>query len=386
MRFIDITRRIWKAFQDNNCFLWAASLTYTTLFALVPLLAVALSLFKAFGGFKELQETILMPIISEILDPTHKMEVLQHVQAYVDRINVGTLGILGTSIFILTFIPLFSSLEKAINNIWGRTENRPFWLKFAMYWAVTTLGPVAAVIIFGSVSFLSKLMPELSFLHTLKPLLVIFIVFSLFIIYKLVPNTEVDNGPALMGAGIGGLIWLISSFLYQSYMKVVTTSFTIYGSLGAIPVFLLWIYINWLVILLGAEIAFFVQFPDYLNGNSKVTPTKLFKASIDILGILFRNIKRGNFLGEKELLENSNYLPGIVSTVITTLTSSGILSAKENILLPSKGADEILVSDLIGLFIGDINEDVLAGIGCENCNDIEPFVHRALSEIKPGIS
>ena len=386
MKLIDNTRRIWKAFQDNNCLLWASSLTYTTLFALVPLLAVALSLFKAFGGFRELQETILMPIISEILDPTHKMEVLQHIQSYVDRINVGTLGMFGTSIFILTFIPLFSALEKAINNIWGRTENRPFWFKFAMYWAVTTLGPVAAVIVFGFVSFLSKLMPELSFLHTLKPLLIVFIVFSLFIIYKLVPNTEVENRSALIGAGIGGLIWVISSFLYQSYMKVVTTSFTIYGSLGAIPVFLLWIYINWIVILLGAEIAFFVQFPEYLTEDKKATPAKLFRASIDLLDVLFRNIKKGIFLGEKELSERSNYPLSIVSLVISTLISSGILSVRENLLLPNKGASEILVSDLADLFIGDINSDLLAGMRPEDCQDIGAFISMPLSEIKPGIS
>ena len=120
---------VWKDFNKNNGFLWATTLTYTTLFALVPLLAVALSLFKAFGGFEELQENMLLPLLTEILDPTHKIQVIDHIEGYVDRINAGALGIIGTIVFILTFVPLFLGMEGAMNTIWHKQDDRSIWRK-----------------------------------------------------------------------------------------------------------------------------------------------------------------------------------------------------------------------------------------------------------------
>lgn len=362
--------QIWRDFNKNNGLLWAASLTYTTLFALVPLLAVALSLFKAFGGFEEIQEAFLLPIVSEILDPTHKIKVMEYIQGYVDKIDAGTLGIIGTLAFILTFIPLFIGMEKAINTIWARVDDRPIWLKFVMYWAIATLGPVAVVISMTTVSSFVKFVPALSLIQSLKPMIILFIIFGLFLIYKLVPNTDVGNKPALIGAITGGILWIIANFMYQTYMNYATASFSIYGSLGAIPVFLLWIYINWVIILLGAQVSRFAQYPQAGYPNGDTTPAELFGASLDILSKLFISINNGTYPNEAYLNKLVSYPPEIISTIVERLRSADIITIKGDLILPAKPKEGIRASHLLQIFMGDIKGEALEKIDISKLDEL----------------
>ncbi|MBT8490879.1 MAG: YihY/virulence factor BrkB family protein, partial [Deltaproteobacteria bacterium] len=287
MTITENIRLIWKDFNKNNAFLWATTLTYTTLFAIVPLLAVALSLFKAFGGFQELQENMLLPLLSEMLDPTHKIQVMEYTQLYVDKINAGALGIIGTVVFILTFVPLFIGMESAMNTIWQKVDDRPIWRKFVTYWTIITLGPIAIVATMSTASSFHAYIPGLAFLEPFRPMMLLGIILVLFLIYKLVPNTEVGTKPALIGATSSTICWIIANFGYKTYMTYATASFSIYGSLGAIPVFLLWIYINWIIFLFGVQMAKSVQYPPRQYPTGAATPAQLLKASLDLLSLIF---------------------------------------------------------------------------------------------------
>ncbi|MEA2102729.1 MAG: YhjD/YihY/BrkB family envelope integrity protein [Thermodesulfobacteriota bacterium] len=372
--------QIWKNFNDDQGFLWATSLTYTTLFALVPLLAVGLSLFKAFGGFDDIQTNIILPFVSEMLDPTHKIKVMQHIQSYVDKIDAGALGVIGTSIFILTFVPLFLGMEKAINNIWGRVDDRPLWHKFITYWAITTLGPVAMVIIISLVSLFNEVIPGLQLLESLKPMMVFYLIFGLFLVYKLVPNTQVNNKSALTGAASGAAIWVLANIAYHTYMKHATASFNIYGSLGAIPVFLLWIYINWLIILLGAEISMYVQYPVAGSKKGGIDPAERFRASTDLLILIFQGMSSGQYLSEAQITSEMNYPPGVIPSVIGRLKSAGLLRAEGSIILPSKAANAISMSEIARIFMGNIEQDLFNRLSI----DAQGLTDLSLEDIIPG--
>ncbi len=362
IKYINISLQIWKAFSANNGPLWATSLTYTTLLAIVPLLAVALALFKAFGGFEQAQETYFFPLINEMLDPTHKIEVMGYIQKFVNNIDVGVLGIVGTLIFLLTFIPLFISMERAINAIWARVDDRPIWLKFAIYWAITTLGPMVIVVSMVVLSMLSSYVPGLEYLKTMKPFVLLLIILSLFFIYKLVPNTDVWNKPAFIGASAGGVLWIMASLLYQTYMKYTTTTITIYGSLGAIPIFLLWIYLNWFIILLGAQVARYAQYPQKKHLTCTANSADLFRASIDILKTLSTHIATGAYLTEARLSRITHYPPEILSKVIESLGASGLILIKGDLLLPTKSLSAIRPADLVQIFIGNIKDGAFKGL------------------------
>jgi membrane protein len=366
-KYSDAILHIWRTFNKNNGPLWATSLTYTTLFALVPLFAVALSLFKVFGGFEQVQKIYLFPLISEMLDPTQKIEVMRYIQGFVDQIDAGVLGIMGTFVFLLTFIPLFMTIERSINVIWGRKDDRPLWIKFAIYWAIATLGPLVIVTAMITLSVLTQYIPALSFLEILKPFVLILIIFSLFIIYKLIPNTEVRNKPALVGAVTGGLLWIIASLLYQNYMEFIAGTITIYGSLGAIPIFLLWIYLNWFIMLLGAQISRYAQYP----GKTYISnPAILFRASIDILKTLSSHVTEGTYLKEPKLDKITLYPPEIVSKVIDGLRSADLVLIKGDIILPAKPLSAIKPSDLMRIFIGDIKGDAFKGIDLSKPDEV----------------
>jgi len=357
MRHIEAAVTIWRAFKKSGGLLWATTLTYTALFAIVPLIAVALSLFKAFGGFEEIQRNTL-PILFDMLDPSRKVHFMQLIQKYVNNIHAGALGSIGTIVFILASIPLYMGAERAINTLWGKSEDRPIWIRFAVCWVIITLGPFAIIVALSGLSFISRFLPGFPFMKSIKTIMVIFIIMALFLIYKIVPNTAVRNKPAFIGALAGGFSWILAYHLYQTYMIYATASFNIYRSLGAIPVFLLWIYINWIILLVGVQITKYVQYPGMGDGDGYNTPTNLFLASAEMLKLLFSGMNNGVYYTEAMLLRDLRSPPEVTSTAIQRLRSAGIVTMKGDIILPALAMQDIKISNLIEIFLGHIEEDV----------------------------
>jgi membrane protein len=144
-------------------------------------------------------------------------------------------------------------------------------------------------------------------------------------------------------------------------MKYTTYSFNIYGSLGAVPVFLLWIYINWLILLLGVQITRQAQYPSLTGNPHLIEPSSKFCASVDIFKLLFSGMSRGIYYDEHKLISKLVSIPPEVSsTTISTLISSGLLLSNGKMLLPAKGMHEIKVLDMLHLFMGHIENDIIS--------------------------
>ncbi len=329
---------VWQSFVRNRCPARAAALSYATLLALIPLLAVALgvtsSLLKREGeerieqfveklvqsvtppaviirqqqgsqpriiGIPEFKLAISNPPVTAAtpsnLAPAEtsfettpnstsvnvatvpspepaqpgeilaaRREIARRINEFIQNTRSGALGITGTAFLIFMAISLLNRVEMTINDIWGVTQRRSWPVRIVQYWAVITLGPIViigALAMAGGPYFemtkrLLTAMPvvgELAF--KLLPVALLWFGFALF--YELTPNTKVRWSAALVGGIVAGTLLHLNSVFGFLYVSRVVTQSKIYGSLGLVPVFMVGLYLSWLILLLGAQVAYAYQ-------------------------------------------------------------------------------------------------------------------------------
>jgi membrane protein len=250
-----VFRDTFKQMQQAQLPMVASSLAYTTILSIVPLLAVSFAIFKAFGGMQKLY-AILEPIILARLAQGTNEEAVSILHRLIDNTQAAAIGIGGLIGLIFTSMSMLSSFEKAINLVWQAKITRGIFQRIAAYWLFITLGPLALSVAVGVAT--SSNFP----LHYLFPSgtgMFLISVGIFFCIYKWVPQTYVKWRCALISSLFTASIWNIASDAYTFYAKKIVTYSAIYGSLGAIPIFLLWIYILWLIVLTGAALTAALQ-------------------------------------------------------------------------------------------------------------------------------
>jgi membrane protein len=249
----------------------AMSLVYTTLLSVVPLLAVSFSVLKGFGVHNQIE-----PILFNFLEPLGPkgMELGQQVIGFVENVRVGVLGSLGLGLLIYTVISLIQKIESAFNYVWQVERLRSLSQRFSNYLSVILIGPVLVFSALGitasvmSLDIVQKLLTiepfgRLFVLATkLVPYLLICVAFTF--IYIFIPNTRVRFVSAVTGALVGGVLWQSTGWAFAAFIASSSKYAAIYSSFAILILLLIWLYLNWLILLLGAQVAFFVQHPQYL--------------------------------------------------------------------------------------------------------------------------
>ena len=280
-----------RGFIDNRCPLRAAALCYTTLLALVPLLAVVFSVSKSF--LRESSANVVPKVLDAIVEKVApqleylpaegqatgttpkghvvvsaqaRQQVVATIQSFIGNIDAGKLGTVGMVLLALVAVRLLMTIEQTFNDIWGVHKGRSMWRKIVYYWTSITLGPIVlltALTVTGTAEFASVL-GKLSIvpgfervLLQLAPYVILWVGFAF--MYGLMPNTRVRFPAALIGGIVGGTLWQLNSLLNTMYISRVVTYSKIYGALGIVPVFLVGLYFSWLIVLLGAQVAFAAQ-------------------------------------------------------------------------------------------------------------------------------
>lgn len=252
-----------RGFVRDRCILQASALTYSTLLAIVPLLALMFSVLKGLGVQKTLEPLIIknLAVGSE--------EAVQAIITYIDNTQVSQLGTVGLLALLLTVLMLLSNIEKAFNSIWGVAETRTFSRRFADYFSVVTLGPIIMLAAISMTSSLqshtlvttlkeiSYLGPMIVALFKMVPFIGMWVVFVA--LYLFMPNTSVRLFPAIMGGVFGGTLWQLAQFFYVNSQVGVSRYNAIYGTMAALPIFMIWIYVSWIIVLLGVELTYAVQ-------------------------------------------------------------------------------------------------------------------------------
>lgn len=255
-RFFRLLRQIGRRFAQDDCFNLAASLTYTTLLALVPLVTIGLAIFSAFPAFREFTVGV-NEFIAKTMLPAAVGQIIQtHLEEFTR--SAGRLTALGFAVLAITAVLLMQTIDRAMQRIFRVVRKRVFGLRALVYASVLLLGPL---LIGASVSLTSYLVRASTSvaqrydaleLLDLVPVLLTAIAFAL--MYFIVPNRRVALRHALLGGFLAAILFEIMKRLFAHYVAQFPTYTLIYGAFAAIPIFLIWIYLSWLVALLGAVI------------------------------------------------------------------------------------------------------------------------------------
>ncbi len=248
-------RYVFQQFFAGRTMQSASSLAYTTLLSLVPLIAVMFSFFSNLPVFKDLSE-----IIQEFVFNNFVPSFGQTIRDYLINFSIKASNLTTTGIVVLVIIALMlmSTINSALDNIWQINKRRHLVARFLVYWAILTLGPVLIGAGFYSTSYLFTLplvdRVDTARLLTLMPFYTSSIAFTL--LYVLVPNTHVNRRHAITGGIAAAVLFELAKYTFGLYVKAVPTYTVIYGAVAVIPMFLIWIYVSWLIVLFGAQISY----------------------------------------------------------------------------------------------------------------------------------
>ncbi|MAK72100.1 MAG: hypothetical protein CMF19_08670 [Idiomarinaceae bacterium] len=250
----------------------AGHLTYVSLLSLVPLIVVMFTIFSAFPVFEQLQRNIEDALIANLL-PTSGEQLKQYIDEFVA--NASRMTAVGIGFLFVVAVMLISAIDSTLNNIWRDTSKRRFIVSLAIYWMILTLGPVLIGSGLAATSYLISLTQFAeeyvsgvrSFMLWFVPVVTSFVAFVL--LYQLVPNRTVKFRYAAFGAVIAAILFELSKQIFSLYITHFPTYQAIYGALATVPILLIWIYLSWNIVLVGAELAVSLEEYQYLNRRSK---------------------------------------------------------------------------------------------------------------------
>ena len=312
----------------------AMSLVYTTLLSLVPLLAIAFSVLKGFGVQNQMQ-----PLLENLLAPLGEQgaEVTRQIIGFVDNMKVGVLGAVGLGMLIYTVISLMQKIEAAFNYAWRVTQVRPFARRFGDYLSVILVGPVLAFASLGATASLAAidlgdfaaLAPLFKGAVSVLPYLLIVVAFTF--VYSFMPNTKVTIRAALVGALVAGLLWNLAGWIFASFVVGSGQYTAIYSAFATLILFLIWLYLSWLILLIGGVIGYFVQHPEAVRlTGGDVRPGG---ASREALALMFAlRAARDHISGRAPSCEE---LAGEARLPITSVTPVVEALERARILVPS---------------------------------------------------
>ena len=250
----------------------AMSLVYTTLLSIVPLLAVSFSVLKGFGVHNQIE-----PLLLNFLAPLGPKgeELSASIISFVENIRVGVLGSLGLVLLFYTVVSLIQKVESSFNYVWQVEHLRGIAQRFSNYLSVILIGPVLVFTALGVTatalnhSLVQQLMTVEPFgylivsMTRLLPYLLVIAAFSF--IYMFIPNTRVRLFPALIGGLVAGVLWQSSGWAFAAFIASSSKYAAIYSGFAIMILLLIWLYLNWLILLLGAQVSFYVQYPQYMT-------------------------------------------------------------------------------------------------------------------------
>lgn len=254
--------------RGNDLKITAGYLSFITLLSLIPILTVMLSVISAFPKFTGARELIEGFIFTNFL-PASSHQIQGYIDSFVD--NASKMTAVGIIFLIAVALSLISSVDTALNKIWRVQNKRKGVISFSIYWMVLTLGPVFIGASIGVTSYIVSMADSLTggviglALIELLPFTISAIAFLF--LYMLVPNRDVPLRPALAGAVFAALMFEVTKRGFALYITNFPSYQVIYGTLATIPILFIWVYLSWIVVLLGAE--FTVMLEDKMSGNNQ---------------------------------------------------------------------------------------------------------------------
>ena len=338
----------------------AMGLVYTTLLSLVPLLAVSFSVLKGFGVHNQVEPTLL-----SLLQPLgdQGVEITNKIIEFVDNVNVRVLGSLSLVFLFYTVISLLTKIEQALNNTWRIQKSRGLIQRITEYTSIIMVGPVLIFTGIGltttiSTSFVSNTLASMEGYGTLiwfgsKLASFLLIACAITFIYVLVPNERVKLKSAFTGAVVAALLWKITGWLFSSFVAGSVKYSAIYSGFAVTIIFMIWLYISWLILLVGASVAYYHQHPESTSSRQQVL--RLSARLREKIGLLLMLRVGQSFHQDSEkqtkqqLSKNLDIAAEALALIIRPLEKHGLLteSCDNNpVYLPGKSLEHIKIREI----------------------------------------
>jgi membrane protein len=337
----------------------AMSLAYTTLLSLVPLMVFSFSILKGLGARGDLRY-----ILHEFFRPmgSAASQLTESVMQFVTNMRGDVLGSIGLGFLVYTVITTIQKVEASFNFVWRVERPRSFARRFTEYLSVMIVGPILLAVAIGLLGsaehspfaqWLNAIPPlawTVAFLGEFVPYVIVTIVFTF--MYAFIPNTRVEFRAALIGGVTAGVIWALvgkvftTVILYSSQMMAVYTGFAI------VLTTLIWVYLSWLILLIGAQLAFYVQFPQYLRHGQEaveLTGSARETAGLSVMYLIGRDFGAGKTYWTGNGLAAELDIPSTaLAPVLACLERGGLIVATEKEqLLPGRDLGSIQLANVI---------------------------------------
>ncbi len=259
LQLFEVPIEVLRRFGSDRLPRHAAALAFSSLLALAPMAAIALSLFSLFSGFEQLG-TSFEDFIYQFLVPTASDDLRTYFEQFAGQ--AGKLTLFGLVFFLLTALLLLATIEQSFNDIWRVKKGRNMTSRLTVYWALVSLGPF----LMGGSLTLSTYLLSLSGgagenIHSFGLLLLPFLLetMAFWLLYLIMPNVRVSLVHGLVGALVASLLFEITKGLFKAYISNFANYDVVYGALSTLPILLIWVYLSWVVALIGAEVVAVLQ-------------------------------------------------------------------------------------------------------------------------------
>lgn len=354
-----------RGFAKDNCALRASALTFYTLLSIVPVAAMAFGIAKGFGFEKLLEKQIIASFAGQ---EEAILKIIDFAHSLLENTKGGVIASIGIVLLFWSVFKILNHIENAMNHIWS-VASRSYGRKFSDYLAIMLICPILVIIsssmnvyitaqvtaITGKVALLAMVSPLIFWVLKMIPYVLIWFLFTL--IYMVMPNTRITFTSGILAGITAGTIFQISQSIYISAQIIVAKYNAIYGSFAALPLFLIWLQLSWLIVLLGAEISYahqnvasFEFEPDYRQTSNAFN--KLLALLISHL--LVKSFEAGNDPATvRQISQHLQIPPRLIEEIIEDLVDSGILSPtsanlQETAYQPARDINVMSIGFIIG--------------------------------------
>ncbi len=318
----------------------AMSLAYTTLLSIVPLMVFSFSILKSLGARGDLRF-----ILQEFFAPMggSSDQLTESVLQFVRNMRGDLLGSIGLAFLVYTVVTTIQKVETSFNFLWRVDRQRSFLRRFSEYLAVMTLGPALLAVALGLLAGAER-SPFALWLDAIKPLawilsavgkmlpyVIVTVIFTF--MYVFIPNTKVNFRAALIGGITSGVVWALVGKVFTAFIVYSSSMVAIYTGFAVVLTTLIWVYLSWLILLIGAQLAFYLQFPQYLRhgqASFELTGRDREQVALSIMYLVARDYSAGETVWSANALAAELDIPNIaLAPVLHCLEQTGLLLATE---------------------------------------------------------
>jgi membrane protein len=337
----------------------AMSLVYTTLLSVVPLIAFSFSLIKGLG-----MSATLEPVIEEFLRPMGEDagQLTTRILQFADNIRGTVVGTLGLAFLVFTVLSTIQKVEESLNFVWRVERPRSFARRVMEYLSMLVIGPVVLVTAFGLIASTGKsqwaqglmqlpiIAPLATGIGKLVPYVIVTGIFTF--LFGFIPNARVRFAPALIGGATAGVLWAAIGAGFSAFVHYSTQLVAVYTGFAVVITALIWVYLSWLILMIGAQLSFYVQNPQYLRrGHEQVhiSSSVAERLAFNVMYLIGKAYQKGERIWTTNLLAQHFDMPSItLAGVVHALEHTGLLVATEDeFLFPGRDMHEIHLAEIL---------------------------------------